>query len=248
MESINSVLIQNFKSYEIIVIDDCSTDNTYNIIQEFLLEYPQHKYLRLNTNSGTNIAKNIGSSHASGDYLVFLDSDDQLISESSLDQIFEVIRANDFPKLCMFSCVNSQGQIKSNNLNVDRKISFKNYLRGKTKGEYLPVVERKIFNTVKFFEDIHGGEHLTWLSIARTDDLYFSSKVVRLYDDTGVDRMSHIDDRQYKRLIGIFNKDFRINFFSYLCFYRIGIVKVGIRIFYYQLKYAISIVKKYKIN
>lgn len=244
LTSINSVLKQNHKDFEIIIIDDCSTDNSLVIIDKFIQSYTFIKVIRLEKNYGTNIAKNIGSLHASGNYLVFLDSDDQLFKEDSLKRIEEVIINNYFPKLLMFTCINIEGNIKSKNTITDQLISFKSYFQGKASGEYLPVVEKSLFDSVKFYTDIHGGEGLTWLAIARlTNGIFISSEIIRLYDDKGTDRLSHIDFKQFDRLFKIFVKDLKINFIYYLIYNPIGMLKVILRIIYYKYIKLVHLLK-----
>jgi len=244
LTSINSVLKQNHKDFEIIIIDDCSTDNSVLIISKFIESYTFIKLIRLEKNYGTNIAKNIGSINAKGNYLVFLDSDDQLIKEDSLNRIEEVIIKNCFPKLLMFTCINIEGHIKSKNTITNQMISFKTYFQGKASGEYLPVVEKSMFDAVKFHTDIHGGEGLTWLSIARlTNGIFISSEIIRLYDDKGTDRLSHIDFKQFNRLFKIFVKDLKLNFIYYLRYNPIGMLMVILRITYYKYRDLVHLLK-----
>ena len=74
LDSINSVQSQTYQNWEMIIIDDGSTDNTKDIITPFLSDY-RIKYLR-QLNSGPSIARNNGINKAKGKYLAFLDSDD----------------------------------------------------------------------------------------------------------------------------------------------------------------------------
>jgi len=71
--AINSVLSQSLKDYEIIIIDDASTDNTSNIVKS---EYPKLKLITLKQNKGAAVARNEGIKKAKGKYIAFLDSDD----------------------------------------------------------------------------------------------------------------------------------------------------------------------------
>lgn len=73
-KSINSVLAQTYKNIELIVVDDCSKDNTQNIVSS--IEDDRLKYIKLEKNSGANYARNTGISEASGEYIAFQDSDD----------------------------------------------------------------------------------------------------------------------------------------------------------------------------
>ena len=71
-ETLRSVLNQTYQDFEIIVIDDCSTDDTAKIVQSF----PTLKYIFMNRNYGVSRARNEGLSQAKGRYVCFLDSDD----------------------------------------------------------------------------------------------------------------------------------------------------------------------------
>jgi glycosyltransferase involved in cell wall biosynthesis len=76
LKAINSVLNQSFKSYEIIIIDDGSTDGVEKILFPFIKKYDFIKYLRHN-NRNTVFSLNSGIQLAEGKYITFLDSDDE---------------------------------------------------------------------------------------------------------------------------------------------------------------------------
>ena len=71
-ESVRSVLQQSFTDFELIVVDDGSTDNTLEVVAQF----PAVKLLRLEENRGVSFARNRGMAMAEGDCIAFLDSDD----------------------------------------------------------------------------------------------------------------------------------------------------------------------------
>lgn len=90
-ESIESILAQTFTDYEIIVVDDGSTDDTVSVIQK----YSNIRILK-QENSGPGEARNLAARHATGRYLAFLDSDD-LWFPWSLETYAAVIAENDSP-------------------------------------------------------------------------------------------------------------------------------------------------------
>ena len=93
--AIDSVLSQTFTDYELLVIDDCSKDNTVQVIEESL----NGKGIILKTikNSGTAAAsRNIAIDNAQGKYLLFLDGDDELYSKDTLKEIDELIKDNTY--------------------------------------------------------------------------------------------------------------------------------------------------------
>lgn len=76
-EAISSVIAQTFENWEIIIVNDGSTDQTKEIIQEILIKYPDKQIIGLNTpNNGAGCARNIGIAFSRGEYILPLDADD----------------------------------------------------------------------------------------------------------------------------------------------------------------------------
>ena len=84
-DSINSVLSQTYQNWELIIIDDCSTDNSIEIIKSY--KDPRIKLLRNEKNSGAAISRNYGLREAKGRYIAFLDSDDIWLPNKLDEQI-----------------------------------------------------------------------------------------------------------------------------------------------------------------
>ena len=85
-ESINSVINQTYKNWELIIVDDCSTDNTDEIVNKFLKD-GRIKYLKNEKNSGAAISRNKALREAKGRWIAFLDSDDLWVPEKLEKQI-----------------------------------------------------------------------------------------------------------------------------------------------------------------
>ena len=78
-EAIESVIVQTYENWELLLIDDGSIDNSTEIAQKYRAIYPDKIYcLEHNNhrNKGKSISRNLGISHARGEYIVFLDADD----------------------------------------------------------------------------------------------------------------------------------------------------------------------------
>lgn len=73
-ESIQSVINQTYKNWELIIVDDCSTDNTDEIVGKFT--DIRIKYLKNEKNSGAALTRNRALREAKGEWIAFLDSDD----------------------------------------------------------------------------------------------------------------------------------------------------------------------------
>jgi len=75
--SIGSALSQTYQDFEIIVIDDGSTDNTKEVVRSFIDRYPSKIHYFWQENKGLAVARNTGITHSQGEYLALLDSDDK---------------------------------------------------------------------------------------------------------------------------------------------------------------------------
>lgn len=74
--SLQSVLGQTYKNWEIILVDDASHDNIEEVIMQEKKRIPNITYLKNTNNCGVSYSRNVGIKHAKGDYIAFLDSDD----------------------------------------------------------------------------------------------------------------------------------------------------------------------------
>lgn len=92
-DSINSVLAQTYDNWELIIIDDCSTDNTDEIVCSF--NDNRIKYLRNEKNSGAAISRNKALKEAKGQFVAFLDSDD-LWDPNKLEKQLKFMKDNDY--------------------------------------------------------------------------------------------------------------------------------------------------------
>lgn len=75
--AIESVLCQTFSDFELIIVDDGSTDNSFNIVQDYTKKDNRIVLIK-KENGGVSEARNVGLSHAKGEWIQFLDADDQI--------------------------------------------------------------------------------------------------------------------------------------------------------------------------
>lgn len=85
--TIDSVRAQTYKNWEIIIIDDCSKDNTEEVVKDYMSKDSRIKYHKLEKNSGAAVARNKAIDFAVGKYMAFLDSDDVWFPEKLTKQI-----------------------------------------------------------------------------------------------------------------------------------------------------------------
>lgn len=87
LDTLTSIAQQTLDDYEVIVVDDASTDNTCAIVQEFVKKDLRFRLMCINRRSGTSVARNQGMEIATGDYIYFADGDDK-ITPSALEVLY----------------------------------------------------------------------------------------------------------------------------------------------------------------
>lgn len=100
-KAIDSVLNQNFKNFEIVIFNDGSTDNTLNILNKYEKLYPNIKIIDSKQNLGLGAGRNIALTHCTGNYILYLDGDDYLYDNSTLEKINSII-LKDLPDIAYF--------------------------------------------------------------------------------------------------------------------------------------------------
>ena len=116
--TLRSVLKQTFIDFELIVVDDGSTDDTENVVQSF----PRVQYVRLQENRGVSGARNTGLSRAVGRYICFLDSDD-LWCERKLEVQVGWMESNADCRVCYTDEIWIRRGVRVNPMNKHRKYS-----------------------------------------------------------------------------------------------------------------------------
>ncbi|ATL28157.1 bifunctional glycosyltransferase/CDP-glycerol:glycerophosphate glycerophosphotransferase [Streptomyces formicae] len=100
-ECLESVLAQSFTDLELIAVDDCSPDASGALIDEFAALDPRVKAVHLKENVGLGMARNAGMERATGEYLIFLDSDDTL-TPGALHAISDRLKQTDEPDVLVY--------------------------------------------------------------------------------------------------------------------------------------------------
>lgn len=131
-ETINSIQEQTYSNWEAIFIDDCSSDNSYDIIKQYQKNDKRIKVIKNKINNGVAISRNNGIDYAKGEYLCFLDADDKWHPEKLEKQINFMKKIN-----CEFSFTGYQFANEKCNPNgkivsVPNKINYKQALKNTT--------------------------------------------------------------------------------------------------------------------
>jgi glycosyltransferase involved in cell wall biosynthesis len=111
LKTLNTVFSQTYQNYEIIVVDDCSTDNTEQILKPYI-KSGKIKFIKHDRNYERAKSRNTGMENAGGDFLTFLDSDD-LMYPTNLEDAAQYIKVNPEMKLFhnLYELVDEQNNV-----------------------------------------------------------------------------------------------------------------------------------------
>ena len=146
-DCLNSIVRQSYPNLEVILVEDCSTDNSLYIVDEFVLKYGNFKKIQHDVNSGLSKARNTGLEIAQGKYVVFIDSDDQ-VKEQYISNFYIVMEQNDYDfAMCDVSYIDdNNGLVTTEDHIIIRENLFETNLIPKTHTYYLHFYEIIINN------------------------------------------------------------------------------------------------------
>lgn len=146
-ETIKSVIAQTHQNWELIIVDDNSTDNTAEIITQFSEQDKRVLLFQNRQNKGANFCRNFGLSKAKGDYVIFLDADDVLLPKCLETRIEKALKFSD-SNLLVFSMGVFQKQIgdtKGKEWIPNTKTPLQGFLRDKLSWSILQSIWKKDF-------------------------------------------------------------------------------------------------------
>ncbi|WP_084488070.1 glycosyltransferase family 2 protein [Cobetia crustatorum] len=165
-KSVKSALHQESCNVEVIIVDDCSTDDTHKILSS--IDDARIKYIKLNANQGASNARNIAIEHSTKEWVAILDADDwfdtirlKTLIDFALDTSSDIVSddqilSNKKEKIGL----RSDSALSLKTLSGPTGVSFKNLLEYPEIGIAQPIFKRNILNTLPYVynEKIIYGE------------------------------------------------------------------------------------------
>lgn len=169
-ETIQSVKNQTYQNWELLLVNDCSTDKSEQIIREYEKEDKRIILVNLETNSGAAIARNTGISSAKGKYVAFLDADD-LWDKEKLEKQIKFMKENNYNfTFTGYEFADENGNNLGKRVNVPKQINYKQALKNTT-----IFTSTVIFNVDNLGKDLvsmpnvrRGQDTATWWKVLKT--------------------------------------------------------------------------------
>ena len=144
---INSVVNQTYLDWKLIIIDDCSTDGTQEILKEFL-NNKKIEILFLKKNKGPSFCRNIGIRKSNSRYIAFLDSDDFWESNKLEDQLNFMEKNN--IQLSFSDYFTFRGKQVIQRTNIKSELNYSDFIMNSSINTSTMIIEKKIIGSNKF--------------------------------------------------------------------------------------------------
>jgi len=192
--AIQSVINQTYENFELIIVDDGSTDFTHEVVKIF--NDQRIIYVRHEQNKGVTAAYNTGLRLARGKYITFLGDDDELLPnalETAINKFNEILSKVGRIDVLLFNCVDAETGEISGRGPREGFISYRDYLCGNIRGDYWGVINLENIdrNELKFEEGVYTNEVIFGLRLSRNHRFYYIPiTLYRAYRKHGGERLS----------------------------------------------------------
>ncbi|WP_336127584.1 glycosyltransferase family 2 protein [Mesoflavibacter sp. CH_XMU1422-2] len=164
LKTINSVVNQTYSNWELMLIDDGSTDNTIQIVEDFKQKYSNITLLQNPTNLGTAQSRNKGILEAKGDYIAFLDADD-LWKPNKLDQQIQFMQNHNCDvSFSSYEQIDENGKPLHKLVQAIPKLTYNKYLKTNYIGNLTGMYNAKTLGKITSPDLRKRQDWLLWLA------------------------------------------------------------------------------------
>lgn len=173
--TIKSVLDQKYENWEMIIVDDCSTDKSSQIVKSYVSRDRRIKYIKSDTNKGVSNARNIALENAKGRYIAFLDSDDIWYSEKLQKQITFMKENNYTITFTSYELIDEENNKLNKIIKVpSASVDYKTLLKSNSLGCLTVVIDRSKLDYDVRMSGVKHEDYALWLSILRNNHIAYS--------------------------------------------------------------------------
>lgn len=164
-ESLDSVLQQLDVNLELIVIDDCSSDSSVEILSEYVESNSNIRFVRLQQNSGAGASRNAGIDIATGRYLAFIDSDDVWHADKLSTQLNEMFLTGAAICHASYSMIDESGNPLRGGVSASKVVDLLSYMKSTEIGLSTAVIDRLKINDLYFDVARTRQDTMLWLRL-----------------------------------------------------------------------------------
>lgn len=178
---LNSVAAQTHKEWEHILVDDCSNDTSWAILERAAERDDRIRIFRLDTNSGAGVARNKAIEMARGNYIAFVDSDDRWYPEKLAKQLAFMKQNKYYFTFTSYDKLDEQGDLQTRIVNAKPEVTYKNALYKNPIGCLTAMYSVGYFGKQYMPEIRKRQDYALWLKLLKKANAYGLNEVLASY-------------------------------------------------------------------
>ena len=195
-ETIESVLAQSYPVWELIIVDDCSTDNTDDVVNQFLAD-ERIRYIKNDTNSGAAVSRNRALREAKGKWIAFLDSDD-LWEPDKLKKQISFMRDNDYHfSYTNYIEIDEESKANGKSLTGPKRISKHGMYNYCWMGCLTVMYDADTVGLIQIADIKKNNDYAMWLKVCKKANCYLLNETLARYRK----RSGSISNHGYMKLM-----------------------------------------------
>ena len=227
-ETVLSVFSQSYTNWELLIVDDCSTDNTDEVLKEFLSDERVH-YFKNETNSGAAVSRNKALREAKGRWIAFLDSDDLWTSDKLAKQV-AFMKNNKYAfSYTNYSEINENSEELGKIITGPNNITKLGMYRYCWPGCLTVMYDANQVGLIQIADIKKNNDYAMWLKVCKKASCYLLDENLAKYRK----RSGSISNHSYKTLIKwhyklFFEAEQKCSIMAYYCTFRnlfYGVIK-----------------------
>ncbi len=204
-ESIQSVLKQTYSNWELLIVDDCSPDDTDEVVKPFLAD-SRIRFFKNEKNSGAAVSRNKALREAKGRWIAFLDSDDLWMPEK-LEKQVKFMEENVYHfSYTRYAEIDIDGKRNGVSVTGPKKITKTGFFNYCWPGCLTVMYDREFVGLIQINDIKKNNDYAMWLKVCRKANCYLLDEEMALYRRG---RMGSVSTHSIKTMIGWHYKLYR---------------------------------------
>ncbi len=217
-DTINCVLNQTYENWELLLINDCSKDNSKKVAKPFLSD--KIKWIDMKKNSGAALARNKGIEIAKGKYLCYLDADDLWVKEK-LEKQVKFMQEKD----CAFSFTgyefaDTKGNPNGKKVFIPEKMNYKKALKNTTISTITVMFDlEKLTKEDIYMPNVKSEDTASWWKILKKIDYAYGLNEILSYYRRGIQTSSSNKIKAIKQTWNLYRNVEKLNLINSIYFF-----------------------------
>lgn len=210
-KTLSSIFAQTYKNIEIVLVDDCSKDDSAQIIAHIKEQHPEIVYFRQPKNMGAGAARNKALELATGQYVAFLDSDDLWLPDKTARQVALMKEKNSPFSYAAIEMMDESGKTIKKKRNIKETCDYKYLLHNTIIATSSVIIDRRVLGDFRMPLRRGGQDYATWLMLLRGGAVACGINEVLVRYRVGSNSLSSNKFKSVKQVWEIQTQDEHIN-------------------------------------